>query len=221
MNTFEPNENPEATEGANSESYSNQDNLALQHQLEEWKHLNEYLNKIEFDYARYLTAGATVLATIFFLGYSNSRISTSEGLLLVPPGFICLIGYISRQHRLEAMLRGYLASLENKMNKSIGLEVHNWHSSVFETLFVPVKSKNFKTNYINQGLMVPLVLTWGFIMYLIFVKTLNVLKGYGTCVPCIYWILIIIFSVYVAYPFLENNEYRLKAKKIHDRKGEK
>ena len=27
MNTFEPNENPEATEGANSESYSNQDNL--------------------------------------------------------------------------------------------------------------------------------------------------------------------------------------------------
>lgn len=53
-------------------------------------------------------------------------------MLVIPPGIIASLGFVSYQFRITNILSSHLTALENEMNNHIEHNVHMWNSSLVE-----------------------------------------------------------------------------------------
>jgi len=175
----------------------------LNHQLEEWRYLNEYINKMDVGYQQSILGITTVfgvLATV--LTVSDSDI-LKWGFFVLPLGLLTVFSYMSYQFRITAILRGHLAALEKSMNTELGQNVHMWNSALVETFMA-------HNNLINNGMMYPILafvtLLMGYSVYItwILLETIN----FGKILFAIYWIIITIGIAIVFLPFLFNTSIR-------------
>lgn len=176
----------------------------LEHQLEEWKSLNEYLNAMDMGYYQSLVITVSIFAVV--VAVFTSDIVTRELfriIFIVPLGIVAVFSYLSYQFRITAILRGHLAALEEKMNAELGENVHMWNSALVEVYMA-------HNNSINNFMMVPImvfiiVLT----MYCIYF-TRKILVGipYAKLIFWGYWMLVFVGATIVFYPFLTNEKIR-------------
>lgn len=176
----------------------------LEHQLEEWKLLNDYINKMDLGYQQ-----SFVLIVSIFAGIAavlSSNIVPKEmlkGIFIIPLGLVSVFAYLSYQFRITAILRGHLAALEEKKNKEIDENVHMWNSALVETFMA-------HNNMINKMMMIPTVF---FIVVLViycayFTWEALVDIPYRVLVYIAYWLVIVFFAFIVLLPFLKNDLIR-------------
>lgn len=87
----------------------------LEHELEEWKSLNEYINAMDMGYYQILIITISIFTAI--VAVVTSDIVTEELIkivFIVPLGIVSVFSYLSYQFRITAILRGHLAALEKK-----------------------------------------------------------------------------------------------------------
>ena len=131
------------------------------HLLEEWKQVNEYINKIEVDhtakFAIFLSGIIVSLATLsnfFNIGNSSNMYNAftigvenhinplnnaqtadihpaSFIFAIIPIAAIGMLAYTIYQFKLNEIARGYLCFLEEKINKKIGY-VHFRHKELYK-----------------------------------------------------------------------------------------
>ena len=178
-------------------------NDILNHQLEEWRYLNEYINNMDLGYQQSIVGITTVfgiLATV--LTVSDSDI-IKLGFFVRPLGLLTVFSYMSYQFRITAILRGHLAALEKNMNRELGRNVHMWNSALIETFMA-------HNNLINNGMMYPIlmfvILLTGYSVYITWTLLENI--NSGKLLFVIYWLMIVIGIVIVFLPFLFNTSIR-------------
>lgn len=179
--------------------------IILQHQLEEWKYLNEYINKMDTGYQQTFV----VLVTLFtgVIAYISKDVNSivSYAVFLIPLGIISILAYVSYQFRITAILRGHLAAIEEDMNKTIGKDVHLWNSALVETFMA-------HNNSINNMMMIPIGV---FIIVLsIYCIVFSYMVISKSCISIIflilYWIVVLLLGIIVFVPFLENSDVRIE-----------
>ena len=99
----------------------------LHHQLEEWKYLNDYVNKMDTGYQQTFVILVTLLTGIVSFISKDIKSTVVYGIFLIPLGIIAMLAYVSYQFRITAIIRGHLAALEDDMNKALHKDVHLWH----------------------------------------------------------------------------------------------
>lgn len=175
------------------------DEKVLQHQLEEWKYLNDYVNKIDTGYQQTFVLIVTLFTGIVAFISKDMKSTVVYGIFLVPPGIIAMLAYVSYQFRITAILRGHLAALEDDMNKMLHKDVHLWNSALVETFMA-------HNNDINSKMMIPMmVFIGGLTIYCIVVTYLVLNKNFLCVVLWIgYWVLIFALASIVIFPFFKN-----------------
>ena len=178
--------------------------IVLEHQLEEWKMLNGYLNKMDLGYTQVITVIMSVFGVITAL-FANKEVSDSMSLMIfiVPAGFEAVFAYLSYQFRITAIIRGHLAALEKKMNEAIGDDTHLWNSALMETYMA-------RNNSINKWMMFPILIVPVCVVAIIFPLTVDMIPTirYGELLICGYWIVVFIGAIIVIVPFLKNETIR-------------
>ncbi len=124
--------------------------VTLEHQLEEWKMLNEYINNMDIGYQQSITIFVSVFAVIATVLSNSSNQQLRWGIFIIPLGLIAFFSYVSYQFRITAILRGHLAALEESMNKKMNENVHMWNSSLLEVFMA-------HNNSINKMMMIPIL----------------------------------------------------------------
>ncbi len=124
-------------------------------------------------------------------------------ILVVPPAILAAFSYLSYQFRVVAMLRGHLAALEEEMNIKIKENFHLWNSTLTEMYMA-------KNNLINRWMMVPMIFLVLIMTAICFYMTWNAFSGtdIGVFLLIVYWILILLFSILIFIPFLQNERIR-------------
>lgn len=193
--------------------------ITLDHQLEEWKLLNDYVNKMDLGYQQSITIVISIFAIIATVLSKDTNSKWEWGVFIIPLGLIAFFAYVSYQFRITAILRGHLAALEESMNKKMCESVHMWNSVLVETFMA-------HNNSINKIMMIPIV---GFLMLLIgycLIITWNLLIlsenriEFGTIYFIFYWFIVIIFFLIVFIPFLKNEDVRYETyneKKVYNK----
>lgn len=69
------------------------DEKVLQHQLEEWKYLNDYVNKMDTGYQQTFVLIVTLLTGIVAFISKDMKSTVVYGIFLVPPGIIAMLAY--------------------------------------------------------------------------------------------------------------------------------
>lgn len=92
-----------------------------------WQELNSFLNNREDNSLKAALALTTVASAFFFV----NKESDLKVILyyLAPLIMLLILAYISYLFRFVAILRGYLAALEEKINDNIGDSIYLWSSS--------------------------------------------------------------------------------------------
>jgi len=157
--------------------------------LKEWEVLSQYIMDIDKMYSNYITvftALATVAVTILSSVTKESELRPL--FYVIPLAYIVVFGFMSYQFRITAILRGYLASIEDKVNDLLGVNVYMWNSSLTETYLA-------HRNVPNKSLMVPVIIfvlfSWAFAEYkhfprnicwaMFYIGFLSWLWGYWFC----------------------------------------
>lgn len=174
----------------------NDEKIVLQHQLEEWKCLNEYLNKMDTGYQQTFVLILTLLTGIVAVVSQNMKSTVVYGIFLIPLGITAMLAYVSYQFRITAILRGHLAALEDDMNKMLHKNVHLWNSALVETFMA-------HNNSINSKMMIPMMFFVGGLTIYCMVVTYFILS------KCVllwigYWFLIFVLASIVIVPFFRN-----------------
>lgn len=182
-----------------------QERIILNHELEEWRYLNDYVNKMDMGYMQLISLLLAIITGIMAIIFSNKQIMEKIEIIffLIPVILISVFGYMSYQFRITAILRGHLASLEKSMNQKIGKNVHMWNSALVETFMA-------HNNSINSCLM-PINLLAVIIMVIIsWLTTWNISANLpaGKWIFIIYWCFIGGAAVIVAIPFFYNDRIR-------------
>lgn len=178
----------------------NNEEIVLQHQLEEWKYLNEYVNKMDIGYQQTFALFVTLLTGVLAFISKDINSTVAYGIFLIPFGIIAVLSYISYQFRITAILRGHLAALEDDMNKKLNKNVHLWNSALVETFMA-------HNNSINNKMIIPM---FGFVValaaYCIVVTYWILNKNFLYIAVWLgYWAVIIILAVIVIKPFFMND----------------
>lgn len=179
--------------------------IELEHELEEWKYLNDYVNKMDMGYMQIISLLLAIITGIMAIAFSDEKIMDKIGIIffLIPAILISAFGYMSYQFRITAILRGHLASLEMSMNKKIGKNVHMWNSALVETFMA-------HNNLINSCLMI-IALCAVIVMVIISVVItwdISTTIPRGIWIFIIYWLFIVVAAVIVIIPFLHNDRIR-------------
>ena len=98
------------------------DEIILQHQLEEWKYLNEYINKMDTGYQQTFVLLVALFTGIIMYISKDVNLIISYVIFLIPLGIISILAYVSYQFRITAILRGHLAALEEDMKRCAFME---------------------------------------------------------------------------------------------------
>lgn len=172
----------------------------LKHQLEEWRLLNDYLNKIDAGYQTTFTVFISAFVLIAnLISKENSAVSRYT-LMLIPFAIIAVLAFVCYQFRITAILRGHLAALEEKINEEIKENVHFWNSALVDTYLA-------NNNAINQYMMIPVcVFLVGFAIVCIGSYIKN--SGEITFFTIIYLLVVLALSLLVFVPFLNNEKTR-------------
>ena len=93
--------------------------VALEHQLEEWKILNEYLNTMDTGYQQSIMLVVSIFAVVGTVLSQSNNSQWQWGIFIIPLGLVAFFSYVSYQFRITAIIRGHLAALEESMNKKI------------------------------------------------------------------------------------------------------
>lgn len=172
--------------------------LVLEHQLEEWKLLNNYVNQIDTGYQQFIVVIVAIFSGVLaFVSKSDSLLK--EIVFVVPPGIIAVLAYLSYQFRITAILRGHLANLENEMNKTIKENVHLWNSALTEVYMA-------HNNIINNYMIAPMIFVIIILIIICFVLTLQ--YGIAGELFALYWIANLVFGIIVFIPFIQNESFR-------------
>lgn len=177
----------------------------LEHQLEEWKLLNGYINSIDLSAQQpfvIIIAIIAGLATLLSEGADKFKLA----LFIFPLGLAAVTANVSYQFRIVAILRGHLARLEERMNETLGENVHMWNSALVETYMA-------HNNVINNWMMVPMFAFCIIVLLYCLVDTWNmVLQGNVNFWICAgYWAVVLVsFLVIIAPPFLRNEKIRYR-----------
>lgn len=178
------------------------ENKILEHQLEEWKTLNDYLNKIDLGYQQSMVLVISVFAVVATVT-TQWKIELIKGIFIVPLGLVAVFAYLSYQFRITAIIRGHLATLEEKMNKHLKEDVHMWNSALVETFMA-------HNNGINKFMMVPMVmfifLLIGYCIHFSWIALADV--NYRVAWMILYWSLVIIGAIIDFVPLLNNETIR-------------
>ena len=178
--------------------------VILTHQFEEWKYLNEYVNKMDTGYQQTFVVFITLFTGVVAFVTKNIKSNISYLIFLIPLGMIVMLAYVSYQFRITAILRGHLAALEDSMNEAIHKKVHLWNSVLVETFMA-------HNNSINKYMMIPMMFLVVAVAIYCMVVTALILKEKFCCwliLWIMYWILITALTWLVLYPFLKNESIR-------------
>lgn len=114
--------------------------IVLEHQLEEWRYLNSYVNEMDLGYQKQMTLITAIFSIIIALVTSSANDKADKAhdiILVIPPGIIASMAYLSYQFRITAILRGHLAALENKMNRTLKKKCSYVEFSISRSLHGP------------------------------------------------------------------------------------
>lgn len=190
------------------ERLTKQERIILDHELEEWRYLNDYVNKMDMGYMQIISLLLAIVTGIMAIVFSNKQIMEKIEIVffLIPPILISVFGYMSYQFRITAILRGHLASLEESMNQKIGKKVHMWNSALVETFMA-------HNNLINSCLMPINLLAVSIMVIISIVTTLKISATLpaGRWIFIIYWSLMAVAAVIVIIPYLHNERIRYEA----------
>jgi hypothetical protein len=173
--------------------------IVLEHQLEEWKYLNAYVNEMDVGYQKVIVISISILSALTALITSNGTLEYVKFFLfLVPLGIVAVFAYLSYQFRITAILRGHLSALENDMNKALQKNVHMWNSALVEVFMA-------YNNTINQQMMTPIMVFIILLTAYCMFYTYKILGGveFGLLIFIVYWIVVAVMAVIVFYPFLK------------------
>ena len=172
----------------------------LKQQLEEWHSLNDYLNKIDTGYQTTFTIIISAFVLVAnFLSKENADVSRYV-IWLLPFAVIAVMAFVSYQFRITAILRGHLAALEEKINKEIEENVHLWNSALVDTYMA-------NNNLINQFMMIPMTIF--FVIFATICLGMCIKNSGGiTFFTVIYIMVILVLSLLVFIPFLNNEKIR-------------
>lgn len=175
----------------------------LEHQLEEWKYLNEYINQMDLNYQHSFTIMVSIFAGATVLFTSDTSRDLLMGIFIIPPGIVAVFAYLSYQFRITAILRGHLATLERKMNMNLEEDVHLWNSALVETFMA-------HNNSINKYMMAPMFMFIAVIIVYCVIFTWEAVKRimFGNVVFIFYWAMVIVGALIVLLPFFENETIR-------------
>lgn len=188
---------------------SNQQNpintKTLEHQLEEWKMLNDYINKIDLSYQQPFAIIMAIIAgtATFLCGKSEDF---KYALFIFPIGLATILAYVSYQFRIVAVIRGHLSRLEEKMNKNLGENVHMWNSALVETYLA-------HNNVVNNYMMLPMgafcVIVIGYCFWTTLQMTLQ--SEVAILFFIAYWLVVLVSFIFIIFPpFLKNGEIRYR-----------
>lgn len=187
-----------------NEMFDDRTQIKLKHQLEEWKLLNDYVNKMDMGYSQTVVLIISVFGviTVILSGQSNLG-SLVYAIFVVPVGIEVVLAFLSYQFRTTAILRGHLAALEKKMNKAIGDETHLWNSVLVETYMA-------HNNSINSKMLVPMFFAVFIITVYCLYLTLSLIPTliYGKVLVAVYWAFVFIGAAIIIQPFLKNDIIR-------------
>lgn len=117
-----------------------------------------------------------------------------------------VLAYVAYQFRITAILRGHLARLEERMNETLGVDVHMWNSALVETYMA-------HNNVINSFMMFPMMVFCVVVLVYCFWVTLQMtLNGDVYLVILIsYWGSVFICFACIILPSIFGNE-KIRAK---------
>ena len=175
----------------------------MNHEMEEWKYLNEYINKMDTGYMQIISLLLAVVTGIFALAFSQDNANIKIIIFLILLVLVAVFGYMSYQFRITAILRGHLAALENSMNKKIGKNIHLWNSALVETFMA-------HNNGINKNLMWPSFYAVIVMLIISFKETWSICYGTvaGILIFILYWLFLVIMALIVIIPFFRNDKIR-------------
>ena len=175
----------------------------LEHQLEEWKYLNGYINSIDTGYQQSFTIIIEIFSVAAALGANSNNSVGTIIMFIVPPGIIATFAYLSYQFRIVAILRGHLAALEIKMNNHLHEDVHIWNSALVEMYMA-------RNNSINKWMMFPIAVLVIVIIIVCVIYSWNIMSAslmYRIIFFC-YWGVMLGLAVLVTIPFFQNERIR-------------
>lgn len=181
--------------------------VALEHQLEEWKILNEYLNTMDTGYQQSIMLVVSIFAVVGTVLSQSNNSQWQWGIFIIPLGLVAFFSYVSYQFRITAIIRGHLAALEESMNKKIHENVHMWNSALVEAFMA-------HNNLINKMMMLPIIIFLSLIViycakityYLLVIKNGGI--DFGIVLFILYWFIVLLCVVIVFIPFLNNDKIR-------------
>ncbi|MCI8850790.1 MAG: hypothetical protein HFE82_04530 [Erysipelotrichaceae bacterium] len=177
-----------------------------------WQELNNFLNNREDNSLKAALALTTVASAFFFV----NKESDLKIILyyLAPLIMLLILAYISYLFRFVAILRGYLAALEEKINDNLEESVYLWSSSYV---------KIFVSNNIPNALIMlcSILISVCAVVWLtvnvrnggVQLNNIQVFENLGNdvinIINIIYFSLLSIFLIIIIVSFLDNN-YILK-----------
>lgn len=186
---------------SNSEKEAIQDSEILNHYVNEWTMLNQYVNDLDRGYEKFLTlialiAGGTVTLLTFISDGKHGDYAFV--FYIVPLAFLAVFGVLSYQFRITAILRGHLARVEDEMNAILNAKVYMWNSALVEVYMA-------HNNVPNNFLMVPIML---FIIGIIIVCVIQTVITGDAIFNIAYWAVVLGIAIAVLIPFLRNEIFR-------------
>lgn len=171
--------------------------------LEEWKYLNDYINKIDLGFQSSMVIIVTIFVGLIGFFSTSDKESINYCILLIPLGTEAILAYVSYQFRIVAIIRGHLAELEIKMNDALGENVYLWNSALVEMYMA-------RNNLINQCMMLPIVVLFLVMLLFCFLISCSLLGKsiIEAFIFILYWLLILLFAIIIFVPFMQNEKIR-------------
>lgn len=122
------------------------DNLAVE--IELWKTINEYSNRIELSYQFFSSLLISVIGVVIAFCKDNlipDKVFDNKFIVLcfVPITVTAIIGYLAYNFRWVAIARMYSAAIEKEINSSLGKEYFVWDSDIVNKFMA-------KNNFVNR-----------------------------------------------------------------------
>lgn len=189
--------------------------IILQHQMEVWKTLTDYIHQMDMGYQNvYMIVVGLFTGIVAFINTKKVDDALKMCVFFIPIATEIILAYVCYQFRITAILRGYLAYLEKKINESLNENVYMCHSALVEMYM----SKN---NLINSFMMVPTVLFTALLAWFCFNVSQNVaqnnLQWLTPELFMLYWIMIAVFAILILLPFLNNEKIRKEIRENGDK----
>lgn len=192
------------------------DNLAAE--IELWKTINEYSNRIELSYQFFSSLLISVIGVVIAFCKDNlipDKVFDNKFIVLcfVPITVTAIIGYLAYNFRWVAIARMYSAAIEKEINSSLEKEYFVWDSDIVNKFMA-------KNNFVNR-VFLPII---NFIFILSIALFLNYsmfsskLDGY---IKIIYLISTITLFACSLVSFLGNEKVRKFEYKFIAKKGER